>query len=76
MGNAVKKLMKCFGLPDEHVTITLGPEQEYFLIDKNFYLNRPDLVQTGRTLSAHLPPSTSSWKTIISAPSSLVSLIS
>ena len=48
--NAVKKLMKCFGLPDEHVTITLGPEQEYFLIDKNFYLNRPDLVQTGRTL--------------------------
>ena len=42
--------MKCFGLPDEHVTITLGPEQEYFLIDKNFYLNRPDLVQTGRTL--------------------------
>ncbi len=33
-----------------HVTITLGPEQEYFLIDKNFYLNRPDLVQTGRTL--------------------------
>ena len=50
LGNAVKKLMKCFGLPDEHVTITLGPEQEYFLIDKNFYLNRPDLVQTGRTL--------------------------
>ena len=42
--------MKCFGLPDERVTITLGPEQEYFLIDKNFYLNRPDLVQTGRTL--------------------------
>ena len=50
LGNAVKRLMKCFGLPDERVTITLGPEQEYFLIDKNFYLNRPDLVQTGRTL--------------------------
>ena len=50
LGNAVKKLMESFGLPDEHVTITLGPEQEYFLIDKNFYLNRPDLVQTGRTL--------------------------
>ena len=28
----------------------VGAEQEYFLIDKNFYLNRPDLVQTGRTL--------------------------
>lgn len=50
LSNAARRLMKCFGLPDEHVTITLGPEQEYFLIDKNFYLNRPDLVQTGRTL--------------------------
>ncbi len=50
LNNATRRLMKCFGLPDEHVTITLGPEQEYFLIDKNFYLNRPDLVQTGRTL--------------------------
>ncbi|HJH94759.1 MULTISPECIES: glutamine synthetase III [Akkermansia] len=50
LGNATKRLMKCFNLPDAHVTITLGPEQEYFLIDKNFYLNRPDLVQTGRTL--------------------------
>ncbi len=47
---ATKKLMKCFGLPDEKVTITLGPEQEYFLIDKHFYLLRPDLLQTGRTL--------------------------
>ena len=50
LGNATKRLMKCFNLPDAHVAITLGPEQEYFLIDKNFYLNRPDLVQTGRTL--------------------------
>ena len=48
---ATRKLMKCFGLPDdEKVTVTLGPEQEYFLIDKHFYLQRPDLVQTGRTL--------------------------
>ena len=48
---ATRKLMKCFGLPeDEKVTVTLGPEQEYFLIDKRFYLQRPDLVQTGRTL--------------------------
>lgn len=50
LSNATKKLMRCFNLPDEHVTITLGPEQEYFLIDKHFYLSRPDLVQTGRTL--------------------------
>jgi len=48
---STKRLMKCFGLPDdEKVTVTLGPEQEYFLIDKHFYLQRPDLVQTGRTL--------------------------
>lgn len=50
LSSAVKRLMTCFGLPEAHVTITLGAEQEYFLIDKNFYLNRPDLVQTGRTL--------------------------
>ncbi len=47
---ATRRLMKCFGLPDEKVTVTLGPEQEYFLIDKHFYLLRPDLLQTGRTL--------------------------
>lgn len=50
LSNAARRLMKCFNLPDSRVTITLGAEQEYFLIDKNFYLNRPDLVQTGRTL--------------------------
>ena len=47
---ATKKLMKCFDKPEEKVTITLGPEQEYFLIDKKYYLERPDLVMTGRTL--------------------------
>jgi len=50
LSGATKKLMKCFGLPDEKVTVTLGPEQEYFLIDRHFYLLRPDLLQTGRTL--------------------------
>ncbi len=47
---ATKRLMKCFGKEEEKVTITLGPEQEYFLIDKSYYLARPDLVMTGRTL--------------------------
>ena len=47
---AVRRLMKCFGQPEAKVTITLGAEQEYFLIDKTFYLNRPDLLQTGRAL--------------------------
>ena len=47
---AVVRLMKCFGLEEAPVTVTLGAEQEYFLIDKKFYLQRPDLLQTGRTL--------------------------
>lgn len=53
---AVKRLMKCFKLAEERVTVTLGAEQEYFLIDKRFYLQRPDLVQTGRTLFGAPPP--------------------
>ncbi len=47
---SAKRLIKCFGLDTSHISVTLGPEQEYFLIDKSFYLNRPDLLQTGRTL--------------------------
>ncbi|MBQ7696408.1 MAG: glutamine synthetase III [Lentisphaeria bacterium] len=54
--NAVKRFMKCFGKEDDHVQISLGAEQEYFLIDKNFYFLRPDLVQTGRTLFGAPPP--------------------
>ncbi len=53
---ATKRLMKCFKLPDAQVHVTLGAEQEYFLIDKKFYLHRPDLIQTGRTLFGATPP--------------------
>jgi glutamine synthetase len=35
---------------------TIGPEQEYFLIDERFYFERPDLVTTGRTLFGAKPP--------------------
>ncbi len=52
---SVKHLMKAFKAADALPCVTLGPEQEYFLIDKNFYLNRPDLVQTGRTLFGAAP---------------------
>ena len=52
---SVARLMKCFNKTGESVTITLGPEQEYFLIDKKFYLNRPDLLQAGRTLFGAVP---------------------
>ena len=51
LSRSTRRLMKCFGLPDdEKVSVTLGVEQEYFLIDRRFYLQRPDLLQTGRTL--------------------------
>ncbi|MBQ9693169.1 MAG: glutamine synthetase III [Kiritimatiellae bacterium] len=50
MDRAVRKLMACFGEPDGHAVITLGAEQEYFLVDKALYLKRPDLMQCGRTL--------------------------
>ena len=56
LSSSTQRLMKCFGMKEEKVTITLGAEQEYFLIDKKFYLHRPDLLQTGRTLFGATPP--------------------
>lgn len=56
LSSSTQRLMKCFGLEEEKVTVTLGAEQEYFLIDKKFYLHRPDLLQTGRTLFGATPP--------------------
>ena len=52
---ALKRLMAHFGQPDAHVSVTLGAEQEYFLIDRGFYLQRPDLLQTGRTVFGAAP---------------------
>jgi glutamine synthetase len=40
----------------ERVLTTVGPEQEYFLIDKKMFLKRPDLIYTGRTLFGSRPP--------------------
>ncbi len=52
---ATERLMKKFGKPKAHVSVTLGAEQEYFLIDREFYLKRPDLLQTGRTVFGAAP---------------------
>ena len=42
---------KLFGLPEtKRPYATLGPEQEYFLVDAELYAKRTDLIQTGRTL--------------------------
>ena len=45
-----KRLLKLFGIECQKVCTTVGPEQEYFLIDEEEYLKRKDLVLTGRTL--------------------------
>lgn len=52
---ATERLMKKFRQPKAHVEVTLGAEQEYFLIDRRFYLKRPDLLQTGRTVFGAAP---------------------
>ena len=50
------RVLKLFGSSATRVTATCGPEQEYFLIDSNFYFARPDLLNAGRTLFGARPP--------------------
>ena len=50
------RVLKLFGSEAERVHSTCGPEQEYFLIDKNFFYARPDLINAGRTLFGAKPP--------------------
>ena len=50
------RILKIFGKDAARVFTTVGPEQEYFLIDKNFYYQRPDLIACGRTLFGAPPP--------------------
>lgn len=51
------RILKLFGNDDvKKVITTVGPEQEYFLVDKEMYEKRPDLVFCGRTLFGARPP--------------------
>src|SRR5580765_3155872 len=50
------RILKLFGSHAKRVITTCGPEQEYFLIDRHFYFNRPDLINAGRTLFGAKPP--------------------
>jgi len=51
------RMLRLFGNKEvARVVTTVGPEQEYFLIDKKFYEKRPDLIFTGRTLFGAMPP--------------------
>ncbi len=51
---ATSELLALMGMPGEVVHSYLGWEQEYFLVDKDLYLQRPDLVLTDRTLLGHV----------------------
>lgn len=51
------RILKLFGMNDvKRVNTTVGPEQEYFLVDKAAYDKRPDLIYCGRTLIGAMPP--------------------
>ena len=51
------RLLRLFGnTTSKKVTPSVGPEQEYFLVDKQKYLQREDLIFTGRTLFGAMPP--------------------
>ena len=51
------RIVRLFGnRTAEKVTVSCGAEQEYFLIDKNLYQKRKDLIFTGRTLFGAAPP--------------------
>ena len=51
------RLLKLFGnTTSKRVTASVGAEQEYFLVDREKYLQRKDLIYTGRTLFGAMPP--------------------
>ena len=57
LNKQAQRVLKLFGAEDgAMVSSTAGPEQEYFLIDRNFYFARPDLLTAGRTLFGAPPP--------------------
>jgi glutamine synthetase len=57
MGTHAERILKLFGHSDfERVVSFCGPEQEYFLVDRHFFLARPDLINGGRTLFGAKPP--------------------
>lgn len=57
LSNQALRILRLFGNDSARkVFATVGPEQEYFLIDKNWYYARPDLINAGRTLFGAPPP--------------------
>jgi len=57
LDKAARRILKLFGNTSvRRVLTTVGPEQEYFLVDMEAYKKRPDLIFTGRTLFGAKPP--------------------
>jgi glutamine synthetase len=57
LSGAAVRALRLLGVQDAHrVFTTIGCEQEYFLIDEQYYFERPDLLTTGRTLFGAKPP--------------------
>jgi len=57
MGAQAERILKLFGHENfDHIVSFCGPEQEYFLVDRHFFLARPDLINAGRTLFGSKPP--------------------
>ena len=56
LNKQAKRVLKLFGKEVKNVRTSVGPEQEYFLIDAEMFAKRPDLVYTGRTLFGAMPP--------------------
>ncbi|MBQ8740174.1 MAG: glutamine synthetase III [Clostridia bacterium] len=57
IGKQALRIAKLFGLDDvKSINTTVGPEQEYFLVDSEMAKKRPDLIFCGRTLLGATPP--------------------
>jgi glutamine synthetase len=57
MGVQAQRILTLFGHDDAGRIVSFcGPEQEYFLVDRHFFLARPDLLNSGRTLFGAKPP--------------------
>jgi len=56
LSEAARRLLAILGTPTEKVITNVGPEQEYFLVDKSMWEKRKDLVFAGRTLFGAKPP--------------------
>lgn len=56
LNSQARRILKLFGKDTKRVSTTVGPEQEYFLIDREQFNKRKDLLFTGRTLFGAKPP--------------------